>query len=94
MIAVASYREKVLNCLREFLENSGLRGAEFNERTNLIRGLGLKSDQGVDFVLDLCDVLEFEFPKDFNPFVHSNGRRGRRVGEMLDAIDSLISARR
>jgi hypothetical protein len=91
MVAVATCRKTVLDSLRNFLESTGRRGVTFDDGTHLLRDLGLSSDEGVDFVLDLCDALEFDFPKDFNPFVRPDGRGGRRVGEMIDAIEVLLT---
>jgi hypothetical protein len=83
--------ERVRSCLREFLQSTGRTG-EFADSTYLTRDLGLKSDEGVDFVLDLCDEFKREFPGDFNPFVHPSGRRGLRVVEMISAVLSHLPA--
>ena len=80
----------VCRCLRAFLDSTGRAGAEFGDRTNLIRDLGLSSDEGVDFVLDLCDALDVDLPEDFNPFVHESGRRGLRVSEMISRVENLV----
>jgi hypothetical protein len=58
-----------------------------------MRDLGLSSDEGVDFVLDLCEEFKFDFPKDFNPFVHGSGCRGRKLGEMVNAALSFVQIR-
>jgi hypothetical protein len=81
---------KVTACLRKFLASTGRAKLTFDGRTDLIRDLGLTSDEGVDFVLDLCDSFEFEFPSDFNPFVHDDGRRGRRLDEMVGVVERLL----
>lgn len=91
MPAPSDVRQKVLTCLRQFLDSTGRTGRDFNDKTNLMTGLGLSSDEGVDFVLDLCDAVGFNFPNDFNPFVHDNGKRGRRVGEMISGVASHLS---
>lgn len=83
-------RETVLTCLRQFLDTTSRGSMNFDDRSHLMRDLGLTSDEGVDFVLDLCDVLGFELPGTFNPFVHESGRRGLRVGEMVTAVMNLV----
>jgi len=85
-------RDTVLSCLRRFLDTTGRGSVAFDDRTHLMRDLGLSSDEGVDFVLDLCEALGFELPEDFNPFVHESGRRGLRVGEMVGAVTNLVPA--
>ena len=87
-----SNREKIIGCFRRFLQSTGRSDRGFTDSTHITQQLGLKSDEGVDFVLDLCDEFKFEFPGDFNPFVHSNGRRGFRVGEMVNAVVSHLNA--
>jgi len=77
--------------LREFLDSTGRSQQEFEDDTNLISGLGLSSDEGVDFVLDLCESLQVDLPADFNPFVDETGRRGLRVSEMLSRVENLAS---
>lgn len=89
---MSSSKDKIYRRLREFLNASGKADVTFGNHSNTIRDLGLKSDEGVDFVLDLCDEFEFEFPGDFNPFVHESGCRGRNVDELIQAVDSLVVA--
>ena len=84
-------RSIVHRCLQAFLNSTGRAGAEFGDNTNLIQGLGLSSDEGVDFVLDLCEALHVELPEDFNPFVHESGRRGLRVSEMIRRVENFVS---
>lgn len=91
MSSTTDCRGKVIACLRKFLASTGRAKLAFDGRTDLIRDLGLTSDEGVDFVLDLCDSFAFEFPTDFNPFVHDDGRRGRRLDEMVRAVEQLLS---
>ena len=87
----ASVRSIVRRCLRAFLDSIGRAGQEFSDNTNLISGLGLSSDEGVDFVLDLCEALRVDLPEDFNPFVHESGRRGLRVSEMIRRVENFVS---
>ena len=83
--------QKVLTALEVFLESTGRSEVILTDRTNLVGDLGFSSDEGVDFVLDLCEVFKFDFPHEFNPVVHPSGRRGRRVGELIDAVASCLS---
>lgn len=86
-------REVVIACLQRFLESTGRPPVVLTDRIHLMRDLGLSSDEGVDFVLDLCDAFSFDFPDEFNPFVHENGRHGRRLGEMIKAVVSFVPAK-
>jgi acyl carrier protein len=86
-------RAAIINCLRQFLQSTGRGSVVLSDRTHLTRDLGLSSDEGVDFVLDLCDALGVDLPGDFNPFVEESGRRGRRVGQMVKAVLSFVPAR-
>lgn len=86
----ADCREKVLACLRGFLQSSGRQDVAIEEKTDLMTGVGMTSDEGIDFVLDLCAAFNFDFPGDFNPVVHPDGTRGRRVGELIRAVASLV----
>lgn len=80
-------RSTAERCLRQFLDSTGRTDKEFRDDTSLINGLGLSSDEGVDFVLDICEALRVELPADFNPFVHESGERSLNVSEMLDRIE-------
>lgn len=85
-------RSTVRSCLRDFLDSTGRTNVEFRENSHLIRDLGLSSDEGVDFVLDLCNALRVELPQDFNPFIHESGDRGRRVSEMIERVEHLVAS--
>ena len=87
----ATVGKAVRRCLRQFLDSTGRAGDRFGDDTNLVRGLGLSSDEGIDFVLDLCDVLRVELPDDFNPFIHESRRRGLRVSEMIHRVEKFVS---
>lgn len=84
--------QRVERCVRKFALATGHDVAPLNERTDLARGLGLSSDEGLDLVLDLCDEFEFDFPRKFNPVVDDTGRRGRRLGELVSRIQELLRA--
>lgn len=79
-------RNRILDCLGRFLQSTGRHDVRLSDSTHLTQHLGLKSDEGVDFVLDLCNEFDFELPESFNPFVHADGKRGLRVGEMVSAV--------
>jgi len=87
-----SIQEKVRQCLRSYLDSTGRTGNEFSDNTDLVQGLGLSSDEGVDFALDLCEVLQVSLPDDFNPFIHESGHHGLQVSEMTSIVDNLVSS--
>ena len=87
-----SERQRILGCLGRFLRSTGRQSRDLSDSTHLVNELGLTSDEGVDFALDLCDEFKLDFPGDFNPFIHSGGRRGLRVGEMVKTIVSHLPA--
>jgi len=92
-MASDSTRERVLDCLRRFLKSTGRPSARLLGTMSLTRDLGLKSDEGVDFVLDLCKEFDFSFAGSFNPFVSPDGKRGLKIDEMIKAIDVQLTER-
>lgn len=92
MQADSSRRDRTLACLGRFLHSTGRCNVQLSDSIHLTQDLGLKSDEGVDFVLDLCKEFDFNFPESFNPFVHPDGRRGFRIGEMTNAVLSHLPA--
>lgn len=91
MAAQVDVRQTVLTCLDEFLRSSGRTDLAIHDRTSLLNDVGMSSDEGIDFVIDLCEAFEVDLPKDFNPIVHDDGRRGRSVGEVVDAVAAIVS---
>ncbi len=83
---------KVSDCLERFLVSSGKPVEPLTHRTNLHAGLGLSSDEGLDFLLDLCEEFSFEFPHDFNPVIHRTGNRGNSFGELVTDIEKYLAA--
>lgn len=81
--------ERVRTCLSKFIEACGAEAPALAPDTDLLKDLGLSSDQGVEFVLDLCEEFDFDFPKDFNPLVHVSGKRGRKFRELIADIDTM-----
>lgn len=84
--------DRVMACLRRFLDTSGRQGEEFTTRSNLATGLGLTSDEGLDLVLDLCEEFDFDFPRDFNPVVHPSGTRGNGIHELVANVRHYLDA--
>lgn len=84
--------DRVRQCLRQFLDSSGRSEEGFSDRTNLHTGLGFSSDEGLDFVLDLCEEFDFDFPADFNPVVHRDGKRGNSLAELIAQVKQLLPA--
>jgi len=83
-------RQKVELCVRKFAASTGGEPNLLDDQTDLAAGLGLSSEDGLDLVLDLCEAFEFDFPPDFNPVVHETGRRGRRLGELIESVEQLL----
>lgn len=92
MPASKQTHDRVLELLQKFLASTGRIGVTVNDQTHLKDDLGLSSDEGVDFALDLCDGFKAEFPLDFNPFIEDSGRRGRKFKELVQAVETLLSA--
>ncbi len=88
-----SIRQRVERCVRKFATSTGHDAAKLDDQTDLARGLGLSSDEGLDLVLDLCEAFDFDFPRDFNPVVHETGKRGRRLGELINKVEQLLSGK-
>lgn len=86
-----SVRAVVESCLRAFLDSTGRNHVEFRINSHLINDLGFSSDEGVDFVLDLCEALGHNLPLDFNPFIHESGNRGCRMSEMIQRVERLVT---
>jgi acyl carrier protein len=89
----ATTQTRVEECLRRFLATLGREATQLRDETNLLRDLDFASEDGVDFVLDLCDAFDFDFPADFNPFVHDSGRRGRRFCELVRIVDGYLQSK-
>lgn len=86
-----SVEERVRYQLGNFLRKSEIRDFEFLAATDLINEVGFTSLQGLEFVLDLCDEFEFEFPTDFNPFVDDERRRGQTFDGLVKAVEGHFS---
>jgi acyl carrier protein len=86
-----SVRTTIRTCLRKYLDSTERTTVDFGTDSNLVEDLGLSSDEGVDFVLDLCSALGVDLPHDFNPFIDDSGGRGRRVSEMVSRVEQLVA---
>ena len=75
-------RIAVIESLRRLLGKDDL---EINGRTRPIRDLGLESQDGIAWAIDLED-LGFRIPADLNPFVDDERHKARRVDEIADFI--------
>lgn len=74
------------------MDSSGRSDQPISETTNLHSDLGLSSDEGLDFVLELCDEFDVEFPPDYNPVVHRDRRRGNNVAELAADVQRMLKA--
>lgn len=84
---------RVRRQLEKFVSKSGGSEIKIVPQTDLIKDVGLTSLQGVEFVLDLCDEFEYEFPADFNPFIDDERQRGQTFGGLVKHIaEHLIGA--
>lgn len=86
-----SVEDRVRRLLGEFLQRSGIRDVEIRPAADLGKDVGLTSLQGIDFVLDLCDEFQFDFPADFNPFVDDERRRGQTFDGLVKAIERHLA---
>jgi acyl carrier protein len=91
MASNKTIEQRVRDKLASFLADSGNSDVELCSSTNLIDGIGLTSREGMEFVLDLCDEFEFEFPTDFNPFVDDQLCRGQTLDGLIKAVEGHLS---
>jgi hypothetical protein len=91
LLLVSDVAETVKLALAEFFRTLGRSVPEINDGTDLLKGTGASSDEGVDFAIDLSDALGVEVPHDFNPFVHKSGKRGMRMKELVEQAEEFVS---
>lgn len=84
-------RDCVIQSLREVLGNQQV---DIDEQTDPMRGLGLDSEDGVDFACTLSDKLKYEIPDKINPLVDDEQNRPRRVDEITDLVCKLLTERK
>ena len=92
MPASKQTHDRVQELFQDFLDSTGRVGVKIHDDMHFKNDLGLSSDEGVDFALDLCDGFKTEFPLDFNPFVADTGRRFRKLKDLVEAVEDLLSA--
>src|SRR5688572_7849396 len=92
--SAVSVADNVRKALLDFFNSLGREINEINDDTDLIRNTGAASDEGVDFAIDLADVLGVEVPHEFNPFVHPSGRRGMSFRELVEHAERFVAAGR
>lgn len=92
MESPSSTATRIIECIGRFLDSCGRETAQLGNRTNLASGLGLSSDEGLDLVLDLCEEFDFDFPNEFNPVVHRDGKRGNTVNELTHEVHRYMAA--
>ena len=84
-------RDAVYQCVVETLHGMvGVKDTSIVDSTDQINGLGMVSDDGLDFACEVSDRLGFHFPDDLNPFVDDSGRRPRRVREIVELILPML----
>jgi len=89
-LSVVDVPEAVKAALVEFFRGLGRDIDELDDETDLIKDTGATSDEGVDFAIDLSDLLGVPVPNTFNPFVHPSGRRGMKLRELIDHAGRLV----
>jgi acyl carrier protein len=83
--------ERIRRQLGSFLLKSDIQGAEVRANTDLIKETGLTSLQGLEFVLELCDEFDFDFPTDFNPFVDDERCQGQTFRGLVKKIERHLA---
>ena len=87
--SIYEIREQVVEVLRGMVKGDPT--SEIGDGTEPIRGLGLVSDDGLDFACEISIKLDFHFPDDQNPFVDDSGQRARNVSEIVELIAPMIA---
>jgi hypothetical protein len=85
--------ETVKSTLLRFFNSLGRHISNITDDTDLMRGTGASSDEGVDFAIDLADALGADVPNDFNPFVHPSGKRAMTFRELVKHAERFSAAR-
>lgn len=91
MRAIRTVEERIRQQLRSFLLKSDIQDVEIRPSTDLIKDIGLTSLQGLEFVLDLCEEFDFNFPTDFNPFVDDERRQGQTLHGLVKAVERHLA---
>ncbi len=83
-------REIVVQCVLE-LSDLEVKPEEIVLSTDPIEELGLDSHDGVAVICILEDKLGTEFPPKFNPLVDDQRHKSRKISEIIEALNSLIT---
>jgi hypothetical protein len=89
-------RENVMTIVMQILQElSGMDFSAVNESTNVVKVLGLSTEDGLDLACLLAIKFECEIPHDINPLYNdrmkeTNGYE-RTVGDIVDLICILTS---
>lgn len=85
---------RIIKVIARYLDSIGGKHPGLpNASTKLHTDCGLKSDDGVNLVLDLCEEFQIDLPPDFNATVHDNGLRERTFGELTTIIEGVVSTK-
>jgi len=87
-----SVPDAVKTALVEFFHGLGRDLDANDDEMDLITSTGASSDEGIDFAIDLSNILAADIPNDFNPFVHPSGRRGMKLRELIEFADRFVTA--
>jgi|SRR5262249_3237003 len=85
--------ERVRQQLQNFLVKSDIRDIVIRADTDLLKDAGLTGLQGLEFVLDLCDEFDFDFPAGFNPLVDDERRRGQTFDGLVKSIERHLASK-
>ena len=50
-----------------------------------------QATKGIDFAIDLSNILAADIPNDFNPFVHPSGHRAMKLRELIEYAGRFVS---
>lgn len=79
-------RAAVINVLEELVDCDTKQ--KITDKSNPIVGLGLESDDGLEFACIISKKLGFHLDDKINPFVNDDGNKARSVGEIVALISS------
>lgn len=79
-------RAAVIDTLKELVDPD--EKPKITDKSNPIAGLGLESDDGLEFACIISKKLNFHLDDKINPFVNDDGNKARSVGEIVSLISS------
>ena len=83
----AEIRQAIIDAMRDLVPDEA--EDTITDSTDPIRGLGLDSEDGLDFACVISERLGFEIPANVNPFVDDDNHRARTIGEIVILIGEL-----